>query len=192
MTATTMTASHIFADASQSSVVLGAGQKAQFLYYFPRPDLGLYSPLIQETTELVRELGKLDSNWNGYGAKPVNKEAVDKAVSFLVVLAALGQNVPEPYVSPKENGTVALSWETDSAEAYIEFGVTRYSGYISSRSSGDSYFEGTDADVGRDFAVATQEKLYATNTRLFAKPNPLLGWVGDETSAVSFISICQV
>lgn len=188
MTTLTMTIPHTFANASYSSTVLGVGRKTQVSYFFPQNEVARFA-FFEDSKELVQRLGELEPGWNGYGSKPIQKEVIDRSLSFLVLLAAVGQNIPEPYVSPKENGTIAFSWETETADAYIEFGITRYSGYITSKSLGDLFFGGDAGDIGRDFVLATQENLYAADTRFLVKSYPSLERVGNETSALSFISL---
>ena len=89
----------------------GSGQQAQHLAEFVRRALSdlRYRESCQGTV-----LGLLDifercskANWDGHGAKPVDRDSVRQALKFLELLP-ISLSVPE--VAPEPDGEIALEW----------------------------------------------------------------------------------
>ena len=59
----------------------------------------------QELDAVVAECSV--DNWNGYGAKPINHESVQKTIELLSLIPA---NLPRPEFSCDPDGCVALDW----------------------------------------------------------------------------------
>jgi hypothetical protein len=78
----------------------------------------------------IDELALLQENWDGYGASAISRQACEHARYFLNEIEASPFEVPIPDISPKPTGTISFEWEAPHAEAYIEVGNTRYSGFI--------------------------------------------------------------
>ncbi len=65
----------------------------------------------------LSELLSLGENWNGYGEKPIQENAVKKAIA---VLDTVYQKGPVPEVVPTPDGGVQLEWEKNGYEIEIE------------------------------------------------------------------------
>jgi hypothetical protein len=95
----------------------------------------------------MQRLGDLRHGWDGYGALPIRPETLRNARAFLRLTAGYAESLPIPEVSPHSNGTISLEWQHGSAEAYVEIGKSRLSGFVRS-SEGTTYFiEGNMDDV---------------------------------------------
>jgi hypothetical protein len=78
----------------------------------------------------IEEFGKLNENWDGYGASSISTQARDNATRFITIFDAAPFTMPLPDVFPQPSGTISFEWETPSAEVYLEIGNTLYSGFI--------------------------------------------------------------
>jgi hypothetical protein len=78
----------------------------------------------------IDSFGELLDNWDGYGASSISAQARNNALGFVRVIEAYPFAMPRPDILPKPTGTISFEWETAHAEAYIEIGNTRYSGFI--------------------------------------------------------------
>jgi hypothetical protein len=76
------------------------------------------------------------SNWDGYDAFAIGKEAKDNA---LHALSWIERAAPVPTVTPNANGTISFEWENENGIGNLEIGRTRFSFYIR-RSVGDPIF----------------------------------------------------
>ena len=129
---------------------------------------GPYNPIL-----LIEELRKLEDGWDGYGALPLTAESCTHASAFL---SAVPPGVPAPEISPTSNGTIAMEWQSNGGEAYVDIGRTRYSGHIQPRHGTPIFIEGHLASSMEErfaaeqiFAVI-QQLLYGTfGRRSFAR-----------------------
>lgn len=72
----------------------------------------------------VGEIGKLEANWDGFGALPISQKVLDNAYNALPSLLSI---LPCPDISANPNGTISFEWQSDQAFASLELGATRYS-----------------------------------------------------------------
>ena len=83
----------------------------------------------EDTKLYIQEFGKLDDNWDGYGAESINEKVVSNACRIMDMLRSVSW-LTLPEMAPTTRGTISLSWENEDDEMYLEIGNTRYSGYI--------------------------------------------------------------
>jgi hypothetical protein len=91
---------------------------------------------------LIESFSGLENNWDGYGGLAISESARSVARNFIDIIAATPTNLPEPEVAPTSAGTISIEWETDRAEAYIEIGNTKFSGFVKTEGQEPLYLEG--------------------------------------------------
>ncbi|WP_426623309.1 hypothetical protein ACPPVW_11770 [Leifsonia sp. McL0607] len=94
----------------------------------------------------LEEIACLGDGWDGYKGIAPAKTTRLNAWQALREFEAEGLTPND--ITPNSNGTISLEWETDSAEAYLEVGKTRFSMYIKERGK-TSYFDGLATDIPR-------------------------------------------
>lgn len=65
----------------------------------------------------LNALSALPVNWNSYGAREIDTEALTGAVGIL--LAVMGERTPLPTFVPVANGGILLEWHTATADLEI-------------------------------------------------------------------------
>ena len=91
----------------------------------------------------IEEFSTLTANWDGYGASPISHMACANARYFVDLIEATPFGLPPPDVAPTPVGTISFEWEAPHAEAYVEIGNSRYSGFIKVRDEEKAiYLEG--------------------------------------------------
>ena len=111
----------------------------------------------------VRKLGLLRDNWDGYGGCAVTTAAVNNLVQAFSVMSGSDPAIPVPEVSPTSSGTISLTWEDASIDAVLEFGVTRYSGYVQIPNQPVIYLDGSAAAFGPDDCAILAASLKGTS-----------------------------
>lgn len=129
-------------DGRDKSTVYGADVKVHSSH-FARFE-AVEQPL-QSFREVLEKISTLKSNWDGYGALPVDPLVVKRAWDALSKFAAA--NLPPDDVSPRSPGTIAFVWSNDSREAEIEIGKTRFVGFVETLSSSTSHLQGRSVDI---------------------------------------------
>ena len=66
----------------------------------------------------LQELSKLPENWNTYGSRPIQPEAIEVTAKLISDLIKLG--MPEPHIFPVSGGGIQLEWENSKCELEIE------------------------------------------------------------------------
>jgi hypothetical protein len=132
-----------------------------YSYVFPRR-ISLSIGESERAKALVREFGRLESNWDGYGAQPLSRAATDNATRFLGVLSA--SNAPTPDLSPLANGTIALEWQSAVGFAYLEIGNSRFSMVASQIFGGKTLCDGGAEELGFGHASLIKEALFPDHT----------------------------
>lgn len=69
--------------------------------------------------ERITSLGKLRTNWDSYGARPVDPRCAVAAIDFLLV--AVSESMPLPSVVPTSRGGIQLEWHCNGIDLEIEF-----------------------------------------------------------------------
>ena len=66
------------------------------------------------------DLGRLQHNWDGYGASAISPRTIKRVESALrEILAADGKGVPLPFIAPANDGTIVLEWKTPVGKELI-------------------------------------------------------------------------
>lgn len=65
-----------------------------------------------EIQKEIEDLKLLESNWNSYLAPPINRDCIEKAKQYLLLLARRGAPPPRGVV-PMSNGGVELYWQSE-------------------------------------------------------------------------------
>lgn len=71
---------------------------------------------------------KLEENWDGHGACPIDTRAAENA-SRVLSLAITEYLAPDDIV-PKVGGTISFIWQYDDREAELEIGKSRFVGFV--------------------------------------------------------------
>ena len=66
----------------------------------------------------IREISKLEKNWDSYGADPIKRKIINKTNN---IIDFLDKSIPDPNIVPNVQG-IQLEWENDpkALEIYIE------------------------------------------------------------------------
>lgn len=118
--------------------------------------------------ESILKLAELETDWDGYGAAQISKNASTNARNIIERLESLKGLMQIPDISPTSAGTIALSWESGDIEAYLEIGNTRFSGYLKIGSGRPALLEGDadtfDASLLRPFFSGTNRHVSTATT----------------------------
>jgi len=68
--------------------------------------------------EQLRELSRLERNWNSYGADPIAASAISHAANLIAVMAERGST--EPWVVPLPDGGVQVEWQGGAGRLDVE------------------------------------------------------------------------
>lgn len=109
---------------------------------------------------LISEFSEMDENWDGYGAHRIGPQTCRFAQSFIEVLLASPGGLPEPDVTPTPAGTISLDWEVGGADAYLEIGNSRFSGYVKSEGQEPRYIEGLGNELDLRLVTLIQDALF--------------------------------
>lgn len=101
---------------------------------------------------VVALFGRLDEDWDGYGASAISDMACKNADRFIALMETSIPLIPTPEIAPMPNGTVMFEWETPDVEVCIEIGNTLYSGFIIS-GCGTEYLDGAAANLDGDLVA---------------------------------------
>ena len=75
----------------------------------PREDTGQPEPdLPEELATRFRQIARLEENWNGQGAPPVDPDCIADAIRIIKIGLAMG--LPAPYVALGGDGGMGIEW----------------------------------------------------------------------------------
>ncbi len=77
------------------------------------------SSWLRRAQQKLKELSELETNWNSYGSRPIQKPALEMAADLLQDTASFG--LPEPQIFPVSGGGLQLEWENSKCE--LELGI---------------------------------------------------------------------
>ena len=106
---------------------------------------------------IIDELGDLEQDWDGYGALPISERARNNARRFIEILEAAPLDLSAPDISPRSSGTISMEWETGDAEAYLEIGNTRFSGYVKASGQDAVYLQGSADAIDQNIIALIHE-----------------------------------
>jgi hypothetical protein len=150
----------VVATATASTIVEMVGRDLSQYGFFQPPPPRAVTAQAATIQQLIEGLGKLQENWDGYGALPVTHESCVFAQGLVAIAPAM---MPNPEVTPTSNGTIGLEWESRNGDAYLEIGRTRYSGHIQLRNGKTIYIEGLSANLGQEELAVIRQLLYASS-----------------------------
>jgi hypothetical protein len=117
----------------------------------PAPQSSLTKRHLNTSESVVKAIGRLEADWDGYGAQPISSVVCVNAQRFLAVSPI---EMLSPEITPTSNGTMDFEWTSGDAAAYLEIGRTRYSGHIQPKYGETVYLSGTLTDpVGQDSGI---------------------------------------
>lgn len=110
-----------------------------------------------ELAEIGVECGQ--TNWDGYGARPVTREVLNKASMLARMLfALLPSGIPAPDAVPERDGNVSLSWTRDRHRRFSvsvgEDDLLSFAGILerTRERHGTEEFDGSDSSVLQEIA----------------------------------------
>ncbi|WP_374562211.1 hypothetical protein [Ideonella sp.] len=106
--------------------------------------------------ELTR-LEKLETDWDGCGARKIQRRVIENSTMLLRVLEAV-PSLPVADVTPNPAGTITLEWESEQGYAALEVGLTRIGFYAKPNGGLATRFDG---EVGCLVAATVEELGYA-------------------------------
>lgn len=133
-------------------------ESAEYRYWPQMLSSGGVLPAERDASlRLIDELEGLPRDWDGYGASPITRGTAQNARAALEKLLVV---TPSPDITPNPNGTISLEWETETAVAHLEIGVTRFALYVKS-GSGPAFFMDGEADqIGSDIGSVISRLVY--------------------------------
>lgn len=88
-----------------------------------------------QTRNRITRIRSLQDGWEGPSSIRVEDVILQRAVSALEVIAKV-KTLPDPEITPNDNGTISFEWETTNLCIYLEIGRTRTEGFIQSKFAG--------------------------------------------------------
>ena len=102
-------------DAATSEAAAGRRRRAS-----TRASSSVLQALAEWVEQVHVELGAVPPNWDGYGADPPTKPAMEGLSWVLSRLASGSWNLPRPSVGPTRSGGVVLEWHLGRLYAALE------------------------------------------------------------------------
>jgi hypothetical protein len=118
---------------------------------FALSDPSNYSSIVGTLENHIQEFSRLKSNWDGYGAEPIQSESIRHAVEFLKANADLGLSY-EPYPDP--DGSVGLEGQKGPNVLYLNFAPSGEIAYLLKIGSAVHRGHGADAHAIRKISDA--------------------------------------
>jgi hypothetical protein len=110
----------------------------------------------ETTRAALNALSALPANWNSYGAREIDTEALTGAVGIL--LAVMSDRTPLPTFVPIANGGVLLEWHTPAADLEITVLSSGRTHVVFEKSDEESVeFEGLPQEVTGRIAELLRE-----------------------------------
>ena len=99
-----------------------------YCLYLSSPN-GVARSFRQEMFNDICAFRKLEDGWLGPGSHGIPRETADNVVNVTHILSGV-EGLPNPELTPTQNGTISFEWESGRGEVYVEFGKTRISGFV--------------------------------------------------------------
>lgn len=70
----------------------------------------------------IQQLKRLTTGWDSYSARPINKKAIERAISLLAQISSdFGNQLAEQvFIAPCSDGGIQLEWESNSRELILK------------------------------------------------------------------------
>ena len=80
----------------------------------------------EDVLETIRNLRRLTSNWDGYGADTICSEVIENTISLFEVLSYSHRYaIDKDDITPLSHGTISLEWFNDQGDSFaVEIGKT--------------------------------------------------------------------
>jgi hypothetical protein len=88
-----------------------------------------------QTRNRIARIRTLRDGWAGPSSIQIDELVLQRAVSALEVIAK-SKTLPDPEITPNDNGTISFEWENANLCIYLEIGKTRVKGFIQSKFAG--------------------------------------------------------
>lgn len=116
---------------------------------------------------LIDAIGNLENGWDGYGATTISPAVCANAKRFLL---SSPSELLNPEITPTSNGTMNFEWMSDSADAYLDIGQTRYTGHIQTKGGETIYLDGSLTEPASHDSGGIQQALALISGLLHATP----------------------
>lgn len=100
---------------------------------------GVARSVRQEMFEDICAFRTLQDGWLGPGSYGIPTETADRVSAVAHMLTGV-EGLPNPELTPTQNGTISFEWESDRGEVYVEFGKTRVNGFLRVEDLPTQYF----------------------------------------------------
>lgn len=102
----------VFIDCSENTVSSETSNELKSLVDSRFADMGSRSVTWERSSQLIQELREIFSecsteNWDGYGALPINEQAVLEAERFIAIMPLF---MPDPEIAPEPSGDIGFQW----------------------------------------------------------------------------------
>lgn len=87
------------------------------------------SPVLESLEDDIARVATLQDGWYGNGSVGVGPEVLSRTRSTAKKIGQV-RGLTAPELTPTDNGTVSMEWETASISVYIEIGKSRMNGFI--------------------------------------------------------------
>lgn len=106
-------------------------------------------------------------DWDGYGAKPTNRQAIRNCAAFLLLLQDVELGIFSPTIEPEPNGNVTLEWYVDPSNLlHVTFDSSK-AAYYACLFEGKGHYGDLDIDeeiIGIHHSIFAQIVEAATAT----------------------------
>lgn len=96
------------------------------------------SSLVADDIAQLRGFGRLEPDWNSYGAKPIAQTAITMATDVLTQVARIARVRPD-FVAPLASGGIQLEWAGAGAEIAVRVSSDQTLAYL--HTEGDVHIE---------------------------------------------------
>ena len=70
----------------------------------------------QDSLKTIKDISKLEFDWNGYGANPINKKAIKLSKDIIMILDV------QPDIFPTARQSIQMEYRTENG-SYLEFEI---------------------------------------------------------------------
>lgn len=127
--------------------------------------------------KLLRELGTLEDDWDGYGAASINAEIISQALD---AFAFFCRNGFAPEINPNPHGTISFEWTSAKGKADLEIGTRDCSFYLKPVFGEPLYFRNVLSHDQRELVKSlVNDKLFPSSRLTTSIGNYSIGSMGD-------------
>ena len=112
----------------------------------------------QSMLDDIHSFRSLEDGWLGPGSQRIPVETAEKVKTVADLLGRV-EGLPNPDLTPTQNGTISLEWASSRGEVYVEYGKTRISGFLRIEDSPTIYFKDVNS-LQPSFYTEVRNMLY--------------------------------